>query len=403
MTHSTRQPRPDLSDQGIATQLTHAGRGPGFSEGVVNPPVWRASTILFDSLADLNAALAAPDKGLYYGRRGTPTQWALEDALTGLEPGAAGTKLFPSGVAAITTALLAVVKAGDHILITDSAYEPTRQFAEQTLKRLGVSTSYFAPNIAAGIADLIRPDTAAILLESPGSLSFEIQDIPAITAVARARGVVTMIDNTWATPLRLQPLALGCDISLQALTKYVGGHSDLMMGSATANAALWPRLKAATYRLGQTVSADDSALALRGLRTLSLRLDRQEASALEIARWLAAHPAVDRVWHPALPTHPGHALWQRDFSGSTGLFSCVLKRGSRPHTAALIDGLTHFGIGFSWGGYESLVLPVELDGIRSLPQTPLPGPIIRLSIGLEDSADLLSDLAAALNRYGAQF
>ncbi len=398
-----RPPRPELSDQGFATRLTHAGRGPGFSEGVVNPPVWRASTILFETLADLDAAIAAPDKGLYYGRRGTPTQWALEDALTGLEPGAAGTKLFPSGVAAITTALLAVVKAGDHVLITDSAYEPTRLFADQILKRFGVTTGYFDPNIAAGIADLIQPNTSAIMLESPGSLSFEIQDVPAITAAARARGVVTMLDNTWATPLRLQPLALGCDISLQALTKYIGGHSDLMMGSATANAALWPRLRAATYRLGHTVSADDSALALRGLRTLSLRLDRQEASALAIARWLETHPAIDRVWHPALRSHPGHALWQRDFSGSTGLFSFVLKRGSRRHTAALIDGLAHFGIGFSWGGYESLALPVELDGIRSLPQTPLPGPIIRLSIGLEDPADLIPDLTAGLARYGDQF
>jgi cystathionine beta-lyase len=398
-----RQTPAPPGDQAMATRLTHAGRGPGFSEGVVNTPVWRASTILFDTLADLDAAIAAPDKGLYYGRRGTPTQWALEDALTGLEPGAAGTKLFPSGVAAITTALLAVVKAGDHILVTDSAYEPTRLFADQTLKRFGVETRYFDPTIGEGIAALIQPNTTAILLESPGSLSFEIQDVPAITAAARARGVVTMLDNTWATPLRLQPLALGCDISLQALTKYVGGHSDLMMGSATANAALWPRLKAATYRLGHTVSADDSALALRGLRTLSLRLDRQEASALAVAHWLAAHPAVDRVWHPALPSHPGHDLWKRDFTGATGLFSVILKQGVRRHTAALIDGLAHFGIGFSWGGYESLILPVELDGIRTATTTPLPGPILRLSIGLEDSGDLIADLAAGLDRYMAQF
>jgi cystathionine beta-lyase len=403
MTNTKRHPRPDLSDQAIATRLTHAGRGPGFSVGIVNPPVWRASTVLFETLADLDAAIAAPDSGLYYGRRGTPTQWALEDALTGLEPGAAGTKLFPSGVAAITTALLAVVKGGDHILITDSAYEPTRLFADNTLKHFGVETSYFDPVIGSGISELIRPNTTAIMLESPGSLSFEIQDVPAITAAARARGVVTMLDNTWATPLRLQPLALGCDISIQALTKYVGGHSDLMMGAATANAALWSRLKAATYRLGHTVSADDSALALRGLRTLSLRLDRQEASALEIAHWLAAHPDVEHVWHPALPSHPGHDLWQRDFSGATGLFSFVLKRGFRRHTAALIDGLVHFGIGFSWGGYESLALPVELNGVRSLAQNSLPGPIIRLSIGLEDPADLISDLASGLARYKEQF
>ncbi len=403
MTDNRRHPPEDLSGYGPATRLTHAGRGPGYTDGVVNPPVWRASTILFDSLAALDAGIAAPDKGLYYGRRGTPTHWALENALTALEPGAAGTKLYPSGVAAITTALLAVVKSGDHVLITDSAYEPTRLFANNTLARFGVETSYFDPTIGAGIADLVQPNTTAILLESPGSLSFEIQDIPAITAIARGRNIVTMIDNTWATPLRLQPLALGCDIGLQALTKYPGGHSDVMMGSATATPALWPRLKAATYRLGHTVSADDAALVLRGLRTLSLRLDRQEASALAIAKWLAAHPAVDRVWHPALPTHAGHALWKRDFSGSTGLFSIVLKRGSRAHTAALVDDLAHFGIGFSWGGYESLILPVELDNIRTATTTPLPGPILRLSIGLEDVPDLIADLAAGLDRYEAQF
>ena len=402
-TPSRRQPPQSFGDQALATRLTHAGRGPGFSEGIVNPPIWRASTILFDTLADLDAAIAAPDKGLYYGRRGTPTQWALEDALTGLEPGAAGTKLFPSGVAAITTALLAVVKAGDHILITDSAYEPTRLFADQHLRKFGVTTTYFDPVIAAGIADLVQPNTTAILLESPGSLSFEIQDVPAIAAIARARGIVTMLDNTWATALRLQPLALGCDISLQAITKYVGGHSDLMMGAATANAALWPRLKAATYRLGHTVSADDAALALRGLRTLSLRLDRHEASALTIAAWLERHPAIDSVWHPALPSHPGHTLWQRDFSGATGLFSFVLKQGERRHCAALIDQLRHFGIGFSWGGFESLALPVELSSIRSATTRAVPGPIIRLSIGLEDPEDLIADLGAGLARYQAQF
>jgi cystathionine beta-lyase len=403
MSRIPRQPGSDDPNNALATRLVHAGRGPGYADGVVNPPVWRASTILFETLADLDAAIRAPDDGLYYGRRGTPTQWALENALTMLEPGAAGTKLYPSGVAAITCALLAVVKAGDHVLITDSAYEPSRQFGDQLLKRMGVEVGYFDPCIGGGIAALIRPETSAILLESPGSLSFEIQDVPAVTAAARARGVVTIIDNTWATPLRLQPLALGCDVSVQALTKYVGGHSDLMMGSATATAAVWGRLKNATYRLGHHVSADDAALALRGLRSLALRLDRQEASALAVARWLEGHPLVDRVWHPALPSHPGHALWQRDFSGATGLFSFVLKKGRRADTAALIDGLAHFGIGFSWGGYESLALPVELAGIRTATDTPLPGPIIRLSIGLEDPGDLIADLDAGLARYQALF
>ncbi|KAB7648199.1 cystathionine beta-lyase [Polymorphobacter fuscus] len=398
-----RQPPHDPGPVGIGTRLVAAGRGPGFSDGIVNPPVMRASTVLFDSLADLDRAIAAPDAGLYYGRRGTPTQWALEDALTGLEPGAAGTKLFPSGVAAITTALLAVVGAGDDVLITDSAYEPTRQFADQVLARFGVTTRYYDPCIGGDIAALIQPNTRAILLESPGSLSFEIQDVPAITAAARARGVVTMLDNTWGTALRLQPLALGCDISLSALTKYVGGHSDLLMGAATASEALWPRLKAATYRLGHHVSADDAALALRGLRTLEVRLDRAEASALAVARWLAWHPAVDRVLHPALPSHPGHELWKRDFTGASGLFCFVLKRGRRAHTAALIDGLVHFGIGFSWGGFESLVIPIHIAPIRTVTTVPWSGPMLRLSIGLEDPDDLIADLARGLERYEAQF
>jgi cystathionine beta-lyase len=396
-----RPPCDDLAGVGTGTRLAQAGRN--HAHDMVNPPVARASTILFDNLADLDAAIRDPDAGLYYGRRGTQTHWALEDALTSLEPGAAGTKLFPSGVAAITTSLLAVLKTGDELLVTDSAYEPSRTFADHLLSPLGIETRYFDPCCGAGIADVISEKTRAILLESPGSLSFEIHDLPAITNVARARGITTIIDNTWATPLRLQPLALGVDISIQALTKYVAGHSDLLMGSATATKALWPALKAAAYRLGHHVGADDCALVLRGLRTLALRLDRHEQSALAIARWLEAHPAVDRVWHPALPSHPQHALFRRDFAGATGLFSIVLKQGSRPHTAALIDGLQHFGIGFSWGGYESLVLPVELDRIRTATVTPLPGPIVRLSVGLEDADDLIADLDAGLARYQAQF
>ena len=387
----------------IGTRLVHAGRGPGFSDGIVNPPVMRASTILFNDMAALDAAIAAPVSGLYYGRRGTPTQWALEDALTGLEPGAAGTKLFPSGVAAITTALLAVVSAGDDVLITDSAYEPTRQFADQILARFGVGVRYYDPCIGGAIGGLIQPNTRAILLESPGSLSFEVQDVPAITAAARARGVVTMLDNTWGTALRLQPLALGCDISLSALTKYVGGHSDLLMGAATANAALWPRLKNTTHRLGYHVTADDAALALRGLRTLEIRLDRAEASALVIAQWLEAHPAVERVLHPALPSHPGHHLWKRDFTGATGLFCFALKRGIRVHLPALVDSLQHFGIGFSWGGYESLVVPVNIAPIRTVTKVPYAGAMLRLSIGLEHPDDLIADLSRALDRYEAQF
>lgn len=396
-----RPPPGDLSAVGPATRLAQAGRA--HARNMVNPAVARASTILFDSLADLDRAIADPDAGLYYGRRGTQTHWALEDALAALEPGAAGTKLFPSGVAAIATSLLACLTAGDELLVTDNAYEPTRTFADRLLSPLGITTRYFDPRCGAGIVDVISEKTRAILLESPGSLSFEIMDVPAITAVARAHGITTIIDNTWATPLRLQPIALGVDIAIQALTKYVGGHSDVLMGSASAVPALWPRLKATAYRLGQHVSADDCALVLRGLRTLAVRLDRHEASGLRIARWLEGHAAVDRVWHPALPSHPQHALFARDFSGATGLFAVVLKQGRRADTAALIDGLAHFGIGFSWGGYESLVLPVELDRIRTATATPLPGPIVRLSVGLEDADDLIADLDAGLARYMAQF
>ncbi|WP_416908879.1 MAG: cystathionine beta-lyase [Polymorphobacter sp.] len=393
-----RAPPPDLSHLGEGTRLSVAGREPRATARFVNPPVARASTILFPTLAALDAAIANPDKGLYYGRRGTPGIWALEDALTSLEPGAAGTKLYPSGVAAISTALLAVLQSGDELLVTDSAYEPTRLFADQTLKPLGITTRYFDPRIR-DISSLFTSNTRAILLESPGSLTFEIHDLPAITAAARAHDIVTIIDNTWATPLRLQPIALGVDISIQALTKYVGGHSDVMMGAATATAALWPRLARMHYRLGMNVSADDAALALRGLRTLGLRLGRHETSALEVARWLEAHAAVDSVLHPGLESHPDHALFKRDFTGSTGLFSFVLKSGTRASLAPLLDHLHHFGMGFSWGGYESLALPVDLKGCRSLPQPERPGPIVRLSIGLEDPADLIADLEAGLARW----
>lgn len=400
LSRARRQPpAPDHGDA-VATRLVHAGRH-GYAEGVVNPPVWRASTMLFDSVADLDAALRDADGALFYGRRGGPTHWALEDALTELEPGAAGTKLFPSGVAAIATALLSVLKAGDHLLVTDSAYDPTRLFADHLLAGLGITTEYYPPGIGGDIADLIRPETRAILIESPGSLTFEVEDVPAITALARARGISTVMDNTWATPLRFRALAAGCDMSVQALTKYVAGHSDVMMGSVTAAPAHWPRLKAATYRLGQTVSADDAALTLRGFRTLAVRLDRHEASALAVARWLADQPLVAQVLHPALPSCPGHALFARDFSGATGVFAFVLKGGSRATTGALLDDLRHFGIGFSWGGYESLAVPAEFRGCRTAVPPAFPGPVIRLSIGLEDPADLIADLAAGFDRYAA--
>ncbi len=395
-----RQPPLDLSGLGLGTRLASAGRESRSSARFVNPPISRASTILFPTLADLDAAIRAPDNGLYYGRRGTPGIWALEDALTSLEPGAAGTKLYPSGVAAISTALLSVLGQGDELLVTDTAYEPTRLFADQTLTAIGVTTRYFEPRTV-DIASYFTSKTRAILLESPGSLSFELHDLPAITAAARARGITTIIDNTWATPLRLQPLAHGVDMSVQALTKYVGGHSDLMMGSVTTTATHWAGLSHAHYRLGMSVSPDDAALALRGLRTLALRLDRHEASALTVARWLEAHPAVHCVLHPGLPSHPDHAIFKRDFSGGTGLFGIVLKAGRRADLAPFLDGLHHFGMGFSWGGFESLILPVELTACRSVSLPDFPGPLLRLSIGLEDPDDLIADLDAGLARYHA--
>ena len=394
---------------GDNTRLVHAGRRPEWTHdqsgtrGVVNPPVWRASTILFDSLAALDASIRAPDDGLNYGRRGTPTQWSLADALTGLEPGAAGTKLYPSGVAALAAALLAVVSAGDHLLITDSAYDPTRLFADRVLKRMGVETSYYNPLIGAGIEALIRPNTRAILLESPGSLTFEVQDVPAIVAVARAHGVATVLDNTWATPLLFPAIEHGIDLSMQALTKYVGGHSDLMLGAVTAAPAWWARLKETTYRFGQHASPDDAALALRGLRTLALRMRQHEANGLEVARWLQGHAAVERVIHPGLPGDAGHALWRRDFKGASGLFGFTLKQGRRADTGPLIDHLRHFGIGFSWGGFESLILPVEPNRVRTATRFDSAGPLVRLHIGLEDPVDLIADLDAGLARYTAQF
>lgn len=386
-----------LVEAGRARDWTHTG-----ARGIVNPPVWRASTILFDSLAELDASIRRPDDGLNYGRRGTPTQWALAQALTDLDPGAAGTKLFPSGVAALAAALLTTVSAGDHLLVTDSAYDPTRLFCDRVLKRFGVETSYYDPLIGGGIAALLRPNTKSILLESPGSLTFEVQDLPAIVAVAREAGVATILDNTWATPLLLPSMALGIDLSMQAVTKYVGGHSDLMMGAVTAAPAWWERLKETTYRLGQHAAPDDCALALRGLRTLGLRLARHEANGLAVARWLRSHPAVERVIHPALPGDAGHDLWRRDFKGASGLFAFTLKQGTRADTGPLIDHLQHFGIGFSWGGFESLILPVEPNRVRTATRFE-GGTLVRLHIGLENPADLITDLDAGLARYTAQF
>jgi len=364
----------------------------------VNPPVWRASTILYPTIADMEAANERQDETLFYGRKGTPTTWALREALTGLEPGAAGTMLYPSGVAALSATILSVVQPGDHLLIPDSAYGPTSAFCNGLLKRLGVEAEAYDPMLGAGIAELFRPETRLLLLESPGSLTFEVQDVPAMTAAARAAGITTLLDNSWAASHFFKGLPAGCDMVMQALTKYIGGHSDLMMGAVSAVPGHFERLRSATWQLGHCVAGDDAALALRGFRTFPLRMARHEQSAMEVATWLKAHPLVDRVLHPAFPDCPGHAIWKRDFSGASGLFGVTLKVGSRADAPCFFDGLRRFGIGFSWGGYESLAIPTSPDKLRRVTWFDSPGLSLRLSIGLEDPADLIADLASALDR-----
>ncbi len=385
-----------------ATKLVQGGRRPEWTGdprlggGVVNPPVWRASTILYDSIADLKARGHATHDKLYYGRRGTPTVWALADALTDLEPGGEGTLLYPSGVAANSAGLLALLSPGNHLLMVDSAYEPTRAFCNGMLARMGVRTTYYDPLIGTGIADLITPETKLIFLELPGSLTFEVQDVPAITAIARTRGVLTMLDNTWATPLLFPALAHGVDVTMMSLTKYAGGHSDVMMGSLTSTRAVWPKLRSATYQLGHAVSPDDCAMVLRGLRTLDVRMARHGTNGLTVANWLAGRPEVGRVLHPARPDDPGHAIWTRDFRGTSGLFGFTLKGVDEAARTRFVDALAHFGIGFSWGGYESLVVPSDPAAIRTAVAWTDPDPLVRLSIGLEDSADLIADLERGL-------
>ena len=407
-------PKTPGQPQSPATRLVTGGRraewtGTADQPGaVVNPPVWRASTHLYPDTATLKAGPQSNEDGrFFYGRRGSPTQWALAEALTAMEPGAHGTMLYPSGVAAITGALLSVLSPGDVLLMTDSAYDPSRSFADGLLKRFGVETRYYDPLIGAGISNLVCDRTRAILMESPGSLTFEVQDIPAICAAARAASpdIALLIDNTWATGHFMSALALGADMSILACTKYIVGHSDVMLGSVTATAAFYPRLRQTAQALGHVVSPDDAWLALRGLRTLDVRLRQHQAAALQIARWLDAQPQVARVLHPALPSCPGHAIWQRDFTGSSGLFSFVLKGGSDAARAALIDSLNLFGIGYSWGGFESLAIPVDPARCRSATHWPPNDDdpadvlVVRLQIGLEDPADLIADLAMGLAAF----
>ncbi|WP_294358703.1 cystathionine beta-lyase [uncultured Sphingomonas sp.] len=392
----------DQHDLRPDTRVVTAGRRPEWTAGVVNTPVWRASTILYDDVAHLRASGAADTHHrLFYGRRGTPTQWSLADALTGLEPGAEGTFLYPSGVAAIAACLLAVLSPGDELLVPDSAYDPTRSMATGLLKRFGIAARFYDPLVGKGIVELISPATRAIFMESPGSLTFEVQDVSAIVAVAKDRGIATILDNTWATPLFFPAIAKGVDYSILACTKYIVGHSDVMLGSVTAGPGRFAALRETSFQLGQVTSPDDAWLGSRGLRTMSLRLRQHQASALEIARWLAAQPEVSRVLHPALPSCPGHEIFARDFLGSSGLFAFALQGGDERSRAALIDALDYFGIGYSWGGYESLALPVDPARHRTATMPNFAGPLVRLQIGLEDPADLIADLARGLAAFRA--
>lgn len=383
---------------GDNTRAVGAGRRQEWTGPVVNPPIWRASTHLYPDAASREAGLRHNEDGrFYYGRRGSPTQWALSEALTQLETGAFGTILYPSGTSAISSALLTVLKPGDVLLVTDNAYEPTRMIANGLLKQFGVQTRYFDPLDVAGFAGLFCDQTQAVMLESPGSLTMEVCDIPALARIARENGAISLIDNTWAGPLGFAALSRGCDITIQALTKHVGGHSDLMMGSASAGERLYRKLRRTAQSLGIVVSPDDAALAARGLRTMPLRLKQSESSALAIARWLQDHKNVADVLCPMLDGCPGHDLWQRDFTGGCGLFSFALKDADNAARNRFIDALELFGIGYSWGGFESLVLPVEPSSCRTASPWPRSdtapqGSLVRLAIGLEDSEDLIADL-----------
>jgi cystathionine beta-lyase len=389
-----------MSEQGKRdrTIATHAGNHPHDHQGVVNPPIYRASTILFPSVQDLRERYKHKFDAITYGRDGTQTYRALAEAFTALE-GCDKAVVVPSGLAAVSNALLAVLNPGDHLLMVDTTYEPTRGVCDGFLAKIGVETTYYDPMIGAGIAALIRPNTKAIYLESPGSLTFETQDIPAIVAAAKARNCLTLIDNTWATPLFFKPPKFGIDIGIYAATKYIGGHSDMMMGIITCRADLHHQIaKMAHGTLGQAVSADDCYQALRGLRTLHARLMQHQETALTLARWLQARPEVEQVLHPAFPATPGHEFWKRDFGGSSGLFGVVLKSCPPDRVDAMLNGMHLFGMGYSWGGYESLMVPAGLTTSRSAKPWHAVGRTVRIHAGLEDPVDLIADLEDGLAR-----
>lgn len=378
------------------TKLVHSGRRPSDQYGFVNTPIYRGSTVLFPTLEELTKRRAR----FTYGTQGTPTTEALESAWTELA-GAAGTVLAPTGLAAISLALLTALKAGDHLLVMDSVYRPTRIFCDTILARMGVEVTYFDPLVGTGIEAFIRPTTSTVFLETPGSQSFEVPDVPAIAAVAAERGICTILDNTWATPLFFPPHAYPLDMAVEAGTKYLSGHSDLLLGLVTANARWFPRLRATFDAFAMCAGPEDVFLCLRGLRTLELRLREAERQGLALAHWLSKREEVHLVLHPALPSCPGHSVWKRDFAGSSGLFSVILEPCSQAALAAMLDGLELFGMGYSWGGFESLVIPFDCRAYRSATTWNPPGPALRFSVGLEDIGDLEDDLDRGFARLRA--
>ena len=382
------------------TLLTHAGRRPQDHHGVVNPPVYHASTVTFPTVAELEASDATPFEGVRYGRTGTPTTFAFEEAVAALEGGARAVAL-PSGLAAIAVSLLAFLRAGDHLLVADNVYFPTRRLCRDFLAQFGIETTYFDPLIGRGVADLLRPETKVVFLESPGSLTFEVMDVPAITEVARAAGTITAMDNTWSAGLYFKPFAHGIDVSIQAATKFIVGHSDAMLGVVTTSDELFAKVKAAANAFGYAAAPDDCYLGLRGLRSLGPRLARHEETGLRIARWLETRPEVEYVLHPALSSCPGHEIWKRAFSGACGLFGVVLREAPKRAVTAMLDDLELFALGYSWGGFESLVIPTYPAKIRTATSWPYPGPSLRLHCGLEDADDLIADLEGGFTRFNA--
>ena len=386
------------------TKLITAGRDKKWTNGVVNPPVQRASTVVFNSVEEKRkATINRANKTLFYGRRGTNTHFAFQDAMVEVE-GGAGCALYPCGTAAISNAILSFVETGDHILMVDTCYEPTRDFCDTIMKKMGVETTYYEPTIGEGIQDLIKPNTKVLFTESPGSVTMEVQDIPTLARIAHEHDIIVMLDNTWAAGVNFSPFDFGVDISIQAATKYIVGHSDVMLGTAVANEKCWDQLREQSYLMGQCVSPDDAYLALRGIRTLDVRLRQHAESSLKVAKWLETRSEVDHVRHPALESCPGHEFFKRDFTGGNGLFSFVLKNSNTKATTALLDGMTHFSMGYSWGGFESLILanePSSFDSLRTVANPNFEGTLIRVHIGLEDVDDLIADLEAGLERYNA--